>query len=199
MRYLREVVETLLLALLIFLAVRALVQNFRVEGASMEPGLHNGQYILVNKFIYTRVNLEFLQELFPFLDLGDNTVHHLFRAPRRGDIIVFHYPRDPSRIFIKRIIGVPGDTVEARRGIVYVNGHPLDEPYVLNRGGLNLPPTSIPPGHYFVLGDNRRASSDSRQGWLVPEENIIGLAWFSYWPLKELGLVPNYSLAAGGS
>jgi len=196
MRHVRELVETILLALLIFLAVRTVVQNYRVEGASMEPALHNGEYLLVNKIVYARVNLEPLDRLLPFLDLGDRSTRHLFRAPHRGDIIVFLYPNDPRRTFIKRIIGVPGDMVEIRDGTVHVNGEPLAEPYGHGRDSSSSPRTTIPPGNYYVLGDNRPSSSDSRQGWLVPEKNIIGLAWFSYWPPGEAGMAPNFDVAA---
>jgi len=196
MRPLREVLETVLLALLIFLAVRTLVQNYRVEGASMEPDLHHGEYLLVNKFIYAKVDLGFLDRLLPFVDLGENSVRHIFRPPRRGDIIVFRYPNDERRTFIKRVIGLPGETVEIRQGTVYINGSPLEESYVANSPGISYPATTVLPGNYFVLGDNRSFSSDSRQGWQVPEGKIIGLAWFSYWPPKELGLAPNHSVAA---
>ena len=101
-----------MLAAVIFFAVRTLAQNFRVEGSSMEPGLHDGQYLLVNKAIFFKINLDRLSKYIPFIDPGDNPERFLFRAPQRGDVIVFRFPRDPSRDFIKRVIAVPGDTVE---------------------------------------------------------------------------------------
>lgn len=204
-RVTRELVETLILALLIFLAVRAAVQNFQVEGSSMIPNLHNGEFLLVNKLIYAEVDLDAIDRFIPFVDIGDGT-HHLFRAPRRGDVVVFRFPRDPSRDFIKRIIGVPGDTVEVKEGTVFIDGQPLDEPYLTDKPNYILPPITVPPGQYFVLGDNRSGSFDSHSwtayaptpDWpnppFVPEENIIGQAWLSYWPFSDWGLVPNKSL-----
>lgn len=190
-RLTRELVETLILALLIFLAVRSVVQNFRVEGSSMNPGLENGQYLLVNKAIYFQINLETIAKFLPFIDPGDHPMRHIFRAPHRGDVIVFKAPTDPDRDFIKRIIGEPGDVVAIREGTVFINGMPLDEPYVTNKGSANYGDTTVPPGHYFVLGDNRANSYDSRAWGMLPEENIIGQAWVSYWPISAWGLVNN--------
>src|SRR4030043_2299536 len=114
----RELVETLLLALLISLAVRSAVQNFKVEGDSMLPSLENGQYIIVNKLAYAQIDLDKFDWI-PFFDPGDSPVHHLFGTPDRGDIIVFRSPTNPDRDFIKRVIGVPGDSVEIRSGVAY--------------------------------------------------------------------------------
>ena len=197
----RELVETVILALLIFFAVRAVVQNFRVEGASMEPSMHNDQYLLVNKAIYYRVDFGRLHDLVPFLPGDDEGESHLFRAPQRGDIIVFRFPLSPDRDFIKRVIGVPGDTVEVRDERVFINGVALEEDYILSSPNYTYGPTVVPEGKYFVLGDNRRNSYDSH-AWgngcapdegceFVPEENIIGQAWISYWPFDQLGLVNN--------
>jgi signal peptidase I len=197
----RELVETVILALLIFFAVRAVVQNFRVEGASMEPSMHNNEYLLVNKAIYYRIDLGRLNDIVPFLPFDGDGERHLFRAPRRGDIIVFRFPLDPDRDFIKRVIGVPGDTVEVRDEKVFVNGVPLTEDYILATPNYNYGPRVVPEGMYFVLGDNRRNSFDSHT-WgsgcnpqqmcdFVPEENIIGQAWITYWPFDELGLINN--------
>jgi len=190
----REVVETLLLALLIFLAVRATVQNFKVEGSSMLPSLDNGQYIIVNKLAYAQFDMGLL-DFIPFFDAGENSTHHLFGSPERGDVVVFQSPRYPERDFIKRIIGVPGDTVEIRDGVVYINDEPIEESYT--QGATNCPcgPWQVEEGHYFVLGDHRSNSSDSRQFGTITEESIIGKAWFSYWPLSDVGLAPNHSLS----
>jgi len=108
-RVARELIETFILALLIFLVVRAALQNFRVEGSSMDPVLHDGQYLIVNKAIYTRINLDTISRFIPFIDPGDNPVRYLFRRPRRGDVVVFRFPGNPNRDFIKRIVGQPGD------------------------------------------------------------------------------------------
>lgn len=190
----RELVETLLLALLIFLAVRSAVQNFKVEGDSMLPSLENGQYIIVNKLAYAQIDLSKFDWI-PFFDPGDNPVHHLFGTPERGDVIVFRSPTNPDRDFIKRVIGVPGDTVEIRSGVVYVNNEPLVEPYISGKTSCPCGPWEVAPGTYFVLGDHRNNSSDSRVIGAIPEENIIGKALFSYWPLSEVGLAPNHSVS----
>ena len=190
----RELVETLLLALLIFLAVRSAVQNFKVEGDSMLPSLENGQYIIVNKLAYAQIDLTKFDWI-PFFDAGDNPVHHLFGTPERGDVIVFESPNNPDRDFIKRVIGVPGDTVEIRSSVVYVNDEPLVEPYITGRTGCPCGPFVVAPGTYFVLGDHRNNSSDSRVIGAISEEAIIGKALFSYWPLSEVGLAPNHSVS----
>ena len=208
----REVVETLLLALLIFLAVRASFQNFRVEGASMLPSMEDGEYLIVNKLAYAEIDLGIFDWL-PFYDSGENPVHHLWGSPSRGDVIVFRAPTDVERDFIKRIIGVPGDTIEIlpEKDQVLVNGQVIEEPYVdktttCSRG---CGPWTLPPANteesvgacgssacYFVMGDNRQNSTDSRQGWLVPEENIIGKALITYWNDggPDLDLAPNRSI-----
>lgn len=184
-RLLRELAETVILALLIFLLVRAAVQNFQVEGSSMEPSLHDGLYLLVNKALYFEVNLETVHKFLPFIDPGDDPTRYVLRRPRRGDVIVFRapdqQPGSPERDFIKRIIGEPGETVEVRNGTVFIDGKPLEEPYIQEPGGQDFGPETVPPGHYFVLGDNRSNSFDSRSFGMLPRENIIGQAWFSYW------------------
>lgn len=197
-RLAREVIETLILALLIFLAVRAALQNFRVEGSSMDPALHNGQLIIVNKAIYTRINLEPISRFIPFFDPGDDGVRYLFRHPRRGDVVVFRFPGNPDRTYIKRIIGEPGDTVEVKGGTVYIDGAPLSEPYIVNKANYTYGPEEVPPKQYFVLGDNRNNSRDSRSWGFLPEGNIIGQAWLSYWPQDFWGLIPNKNLSPQG-
>jgi len=190
----REVIETLLLALLIFLAVRATVQNFKVEGRSMLPSLDNGQYIIVNKLAYAQFDMG-LFDFLPFFDAGEDSTHHLFGSPERGDVVVFESPRYTERDFIKRIIGVPGDKVEIRDGVVYINDEPIEEPYTQGATTCPCGPWEVEEGHYFVLGDHRDNSSDSRQFGPIEEESIIGKAWFSYWPLSDVGLAPNHSVS----
>jgi len=169
---LREVVETVLLTLLIFFAIRALIQNFRIEGVSMEPNLHDGQYLVINKFIY------------------------YLHPPERGDIVVFHYPRNPRRDFIKRIIGLPGEKVEIRGKRILINGEELQEPYAVYAGNYSWGPQRLGEDEYFVLGDNRGSSSDSHNWGPLPRDAIVGKAWISYWPPKYWGFVPHYSYAA---
>ena len=209
----REVAETLLLALLIFLAVRASFQNFKVEGHSMDPSLADGEFLIVNKLTYAEIDLGMFDFL-PFFDAGDNPVHYLWGSPERGDIIVFRAPTSPDRDFIKRIIGLSGDKVEIDQtsGQVKVNETPLTETYI--QGTTSCAQSCVwqvpredtaesrgPTGCgsnacYFVLGDNRQNSSDSRQGWLVPKENIVGKALITYWHEgePELQFAPNHSV-----
>jgi signal peptidase I len=185
--------------MLIFLAVRAGVQNFRVEGISMDPNLEHGQYIIVNKLAYAGIDLSLFNFL-PFYDAGTEPVKHIFGEPERGDVIVFRSVQDPSVDFIKRVIGEPGDTLEIRDGLVFINGLPLEEPHIrgqtnCHRNSQQCGPLVISEGEYYVLGDNRTSSSDSRVWGPVPEENIIGKALLSYWPLEEFGLAPNDSVS----
>jgi signal peptidase I len=171
----RDLFETLLLTLIIFLLIRTVVQNFRIEGSSMEPNLHAGQYLIVNKFTYRWLH-----------------------PPERGDIIVFEYPRAPNRDFIKRVIGLPGEKVEIRQGRVYINDQPLEEPYLPKLGSYSWGAQVVDEEQYFVLGDNRNNSSDSHTWGTLPEDNIVGKAWISYWPPQHWGLIRNshYSFAS---
>ncbi len=188
----REIIETLILALLIFLTVRSLVQNFRVEGSSMEPNLHTDEYLMVNKAVYFRLDLPWLSKALPFLGAQTGDDFYLFHAPQRGEVIVFRYPQDPSRDFIKRVIATPGETVEIRSGRIFINGIPFEEPYITDLPRYTMPPQVVPPQNYFVLGDNRNNSSDSHVWGMVPADNIVGQAWFTYWPMGQWGFAPNY-------
>lgn len=191
-----EILQTILLTLLIFVAVRSVVQNFKVDGASMEPTLHSGQYLLINKAAYLKLQglpLRIAQSL--NLADGDSDGYFPFGGPQRGDIAVFRYPGRPDRDYIKRIIAMPGDTVQIDRGRVYVNGELLQEDYIRAVPTYSLPAQQVPEGHYFVLGDNRPNSSDSHIWGFVPEENLIGNAWLSYWPPNEWGMVASRGLA----
>lgn len=193
----REVAETLLLAVLIFFAVHVSMQNFKVEGASMEPSLDNGEYLIVNRLAYAEIDLSIFDWV-PFFDAGDNPVHHLWGSPGRGDIIVFRSPTNLERDFIKRIIGVPGDEVQIdQNGVVRVNGEILYEPYITGKTICPCETWEVPERAYFVMGDNRKNSSDSRQGWFVPEENIIGKALITYWHdgSPDLDLAPNHEVS----
>lgn len=198
----RDVVETLILTAVIFLLVRAVVQNFKVEGRSMEPTLRNGQYLLINKAVYWHLNGELIGRIFPTAipdpTLKDGAVY-LFGEPQRGDIVVFRFPRDPSRDFIKRIIATPGDTVDIRQGRVYVNNTLVDEFYINEVPNYSMPPERMSPGRYFVLGDNRNNSSDSHVWGPVPRDNIIGKAWLSYWPVDQLGFLSQTATAGAAA
>ena len=181
----RELIETVILALLIFLGLQFSVQNFRVEGSSMQPTLTEGQYLLVNKLVYLRLNPRNLGNLIPFVDVDRDESVFPFHPPQSGDVVIFHFPRDEERDFVKRVIGVPGDTVEIRQGRVFLNGEELDEPYITHPDQRTESLVTVPPESYFVLGDNRRASNDSRDWGFVPTQNIVGRAWVSYWPLER--------------
>lgn len=170
----RELIETVLLALVVYLALQFSIQPYRVEGSSMSPGLGEGEYMLVNKMVYWQPAV---------IGGGDG---YLVHAPEFGEIIIFKFPLDPGRNFVKRVIGVPGDTVMIDRGTVYLNGVALDEPYIEFPDRGSLKEQVVPEDSFFVLGDNRRASDDSRSWGLVPAENVIGRSWVSYWPPSRL-------------
>src|SRR5260370_14574153 len=161
---LRDLIFALMIAALVVVFV---VQPVKVEGTSMLPRLHDGERIFVNKLVY----------------------YDDYRwAPKvdRGDIVVFWFPDDPSKSYIKRVIGLPGETVEIHEGIVRVNGRDLEESYLdphLNLAHRSQAPIYIKPNYYFVIGDNRDNSSDSRIWGLVPKKYIYGKALFRYWPL----------------
>lgn len=168
---LREIGETFLIAGMLFLAVNLFTARIRVEGGSMEPSLHDGEFVVINRLAYR------------------------WNDPQRGEIIVFRFPLDLERRFIKRIIGLPGDTVTVREGQVLVNSLPLQEPYV------SAPPRydgtwTVEEGHVFVLGDNRNNSSDSQNWGSLSKEEIIGKAIIIYWPLGDLGIIPHYELVS---
>lgn len=146
------------------------VEGFEIRGHSMENTLENHERVLVAKFIY------------------------MFRPIQQGDVIVFRFPNDPTRRFVKRVIGLPGDTVEIKNGIVIVNGEPVDEPYVYENGrdfrfGKNLASKRVPEGHYYVLGDHRNVSSDSRSWKAIPRDAVIGKVVFRFWPPSEVGVL----------
>lgn len=164
--WLRELLETILPAVLLALVINLfLAQATRVFGQSMEPNLHTDQRIVVEKLSYR------------------------FHPPRRGDVVVLRLPRDPSELLIKRVIALPGETVEIRDGAVWVDGQALDEPYLTQPTLGHMAPLVVPEGHVFVLGDNRAYSNDSRAFGPVPLENIVGHAWLSYWPPNAIGIV----------
>ena len=168
--FLRETLITLILAVVIFFSLQITVQSFVVVGCSMEPGLHERQRLLINKVAYT------------------------FHEPERGDVIVFEPVNNRRADYIKRIIALPGDTVEVKMGTVYVNGSQLDEPYIKDPPKYTIHQEKVPKNNYFVLGDNRNNSNDSHNGWTVPHQNITGKAWLLIWPPGEWGLISNYSL-----
>lgn len=194
----REIIETLLLALIIFLAVRAVVLNFRVDGLSMNPSLENNEMLLVNRNAYLNFDTWALVDWLPLVDHEEENVVYPFDPPERGDIVVFDPPvNGADQPYIKRVIGLPGETIEIRNGQVFVDSLRIEESYLEGEstfcpGGQECEPAIIPEGSVFVLGDNRDNSQDSRLFGPVPVDNIIGKAWVTYWPTDEIGVVPHY-------
>ena len=191
----REIVETAILTVVIFLAVRAMVLNYKVEGLSMAPTLQHGQHLLVNRAIYFNLDADLVHRVWP----GATTVNdrvYFFTPPQRGDIVVLWPPNSSDRPYIKRVIALPGETVAIRDGIVTVNGVPLDENYTRAPAAYTMTPRKVAPGEYFVLGDNRNNSSDSHGFGPVPLDHVIGKAFFSYWPFDSAGGIPHERYAA---
>lgn len=194
----REVIETLLLALLIFVAVRAVVLNFRVDGHSMDDSLDNNEMLLVNRNSYFSYDKDKWFGWIPGVDTDDGDIVYPFGTPERGDIVVLNPPQvNTDKPYIKRVVGIPGDTIAIHDDGVYINDIRLDEPYVSDRASRCAPdsqvcgPLEVPADSVFVMGDNRTNSEDSRVFGLVPIDNIIGKAWITYWPVDDIGIVPH--------
>lgn len=166
LRFLLEILETVVLSVVLFFAINAVSARIRVDGSSMEPTLHNGEFVIVNKLAYK------------------------FGAPKVGDVIVFHYPRNPDQEYIKRVIGLPGDHVQIVNGQVLVNGQLLQEPYTAASPNYQSEWT-VPEATLFVLGDNRNNSSDSHNWGPVPMDYVVGKALVVYWPPGDWGLIEH--------
>ena len=173
-RFFLDILETVVLSVVLFLGINLVSARIRVESISMQPTLFAGNFVIVNKLAYR---------------LGN---------PQRGDIIIFHFPPEPDREpYIKRVIGLPGDTVSITGGKVLVNGAALQEPYIASppayQGTWEVPENSL-----FVLGDNRNSSSDSHSWGMVPLENVIGKALVVYWPPQSWQMLNQRTAAAAG-
>ncbi len=178
---LREVIETIILAGLVFVTLQITVQNYQVEGSSMTPTLEEGDCVLANKIIYSNFDTGAYNEVLPSLDEHQGNLLFPFHPPRRGEVVIFEYPNDRKRHFVKRVIGIPGDQVEIRNGDVFVNRRQVSEPYLRRSNSTsNYGPMIINSGEYFVLGDNRVASNDSRSWGTINNDHIIGKYWFRY-------------------
>lgn len=167
----REILITVGLAVVIFLLLQVTIQSSVVVGSSMQPSFQSGERLIVNKVVYH------------------------FESPQRGDVIIFHSPANYATDYIKRIIGLPGDTIYIHGGVVYVDGSPLQEKYIEAPPDYTYGPFVVPKDNYFVLGDNRNNSNDSHTGWTVPRQSIIGKAWLTIWPPHDWGLVPAYAIS----
>jgi len=166
--WLRELVEAVLPALVIVLVINIfLAQATRVEGQSMEPTLHNNQRLIIEK------------------------VSYYFHPPQRGEIVVLRRNGGSIVPLIKRVVGLPGETIAIHDGKVFVNDQPLEEPYLAQSTYGNMPAKLVPEEHVFVLGDNRGASNDSRAFGMVSFDDIIGRAWVRYWPPADVGLITH--------
>ena len=165
----KDWVVSIVIAVVLAMIIRTfVVELYLVDGPSMRPTLQHAQRLVVNKFIYH------------------------FRAPEKGEVLIFRYPKDPSRDFIKRVIAVPGDTIEIKDGNVFVNGELQNEDYILSKCRGDYPKSTIPEGHIFVMGDNRNNSEDSRfpDVGFVPFELIKGKAMVVFWPLDAWKTLP---------
>ena len=163
-RFVLDILETIILAVILYFGINAISARVRVDGFSMNPTLQNGEYVLVSRLAYK------------------------FDTPQRGDIIVFGIPTDQDQDLIKRVVGLPGETVSVKQNQVLINGNPLEEPYIA-QAPLYSGEWTVPEGNLFVLGDNRNDSKDSHQWGLLPMENIIGKALLIYWPPPEWKLI----------
>ena len=186
-----DIAKALALAAFFFFVVQAMLQNYQVLGQSMEPNLHSGQHVIVNKAAYMSVDVDRLSKFIPFYEVDNGSELHLFGEPQRGDVVVIVSPQPSRKRLVKRVVGLPGDTIEIEGGMLKVNGRTMTEPYVLgiprDRG-----PLMIPADHYFVLGDNRPQSNDSNSFGPVHRSQIVGKAWLAYWPPEDFGTVASY-------
>lgn len=170
--FLRDIAAVICLGLVVFIGIHFTLEQVIVYQSSMQPTLREGQRLFISKAAL------------------------LFNSPERGDIVIFNCPQYVDGIpLVKRVIGLPGETIEVKSGSVYINGVLLEEPYIEDRPDYIVDALTVPESQYFVLGDNRNVSNDSHCGWTVPEANIIGKAWVSVWPPDAWGIIPSYTYA----
>lgn len=168
-----EILQTLVMAAVLYFLIDTFIGRVRVENVSMQPTLYADEFLLVNKFAYRWGNVD------------------------HGDVVVFHYPLDPTQDYIKRVIGLPGDMVEVKNGTVYVNEIPLKEAYILAPPGYTGT-WSVPEGQYFVLGDNRNSSHDSHVFGFIPHDSLVGRALVVYWPLNQFKILSHPNIVQAG-
>jgi signal peptidase I len=193
--FLRETLETVIFALLVFLLVQAVSRNYRVQSVSMQPTLYEGQYLVVNRLVYANNPIiDALMQTVGKAGVGERVLDAVFHPPQRGEIIVFTPVTNTKPDLIKRVIGIAGDKVELRQGTVYINDVPIDEPYIRPAPGQSWGPAIVGKDELFVLGDNRGNSADSRVFGMLPLKNVIGRAWLRYWPPPDWGFIKHYDL-----
>ena len=189
----REVIEAVLLAVVVFMLLQTTVRNFKVDGSSMDPTLVNGQYLLVNRLVYLRIEMDRFSSIVPFWQAEEDSVRYAIHPPERGEVIVFEFPdvipSNPKRDFVKRVIGLPGETIEVKDGVPFVDGVVLEEPYLTTKDHSNVRKVELGAGEYYVIGDNRAHSNDSRSWGAVPEENLRGKVWMIYWPAPRIHIL----------
>ena len=189
----RELIDAVILAAVVFMLLQVTVRNFKVDGSSMDPTLEDGQYLLVNRLVYLRVELDRLAKIVPFWKAGEGSSRHAIHAPKRGEVIVFEFPdsnpNNPKKDFVKRVVGLPGETMRMFDGKVFVNEEVLNEPYLSHKDHSNASKVTLGEGEYYVLGDNRTHSNDSRSWGAVPEANIRGKVWIVYWPAPGIQII----------
>jgi signal peptidase I len=167
-QYIRDILITIVIAVVIFLGLRFTIGTFEVYGTSMVPNILPSDWIMADKVSYH------------------------FREPERGEVIILNSPQQAEKDLIKRIIGLPGDTVEIKDSKVFINDVAINEPYIKEPMNSDYGKHTIPPDSYFVLGDNRNISADSRTGWFLPRDDIIGRAMIIYWPFSRMKVIEHY-------
>ena len=189
----KEIIEALVLAAVVFMLLQTTMRNFRVEGSSMDPTLEHGQYLLVNRLVYLNIELDRLAKIVPFWGADEGSSRKAIHAPYRGEVIVFEYPdknpNNPRKDFVKRVVGLPGETIRMHDGVVFVNEVELEEPYLAGKDHSNASELTLRKGEYYVLGDNRAHSNDSRAWSAVPDANLRGKAWLVYWPAPGIQIL----------
>ena len=191
----------MVLAAVVFMLLQTTVRNFRVEGSSMDPTLEDGQYLLVNRLVYLNIELDRLAKIVPFWKADEGSSRKAIHAPNRGEVIVFEYPdknpNSPRKDFVKRVVGLPGETIRVDNGVVFVDEVELDEPYLAKKDHSNVSELTLREGEYYVLGDNRAHSSDSRAWSAVPDANLRGKAWVVYWPAPGIQILNIFDRIPG--
>jgi signal peptidase I len=192
-----DVGQAVVTTAVLVVALHSAIQNFRVDGISMQPAFAGGQALVVDRSAYFHIENTLLGQLWPTTRQG--SVRYLFGGPQRGDVVIFRAPPQPDTDYIKRVIGLPGESILIRDGRVFVNGSMLQEPYVEFPADYSFPgdmqAVTVPDRTYFVLGDNRPESFDSHTGWVVPVDNLVGRAWVRYWPPTAWGVVQRANVA----